>query len=88
MNMVNTIFIYFLFYAMPFWHSNTYIRFSKIMKLKQFYVVTIPLKCLNYHCTLVLFYSPTFSSAHTEQSVALAHTWDIIKPTFIYLQNI
>ena len=88
MNMVNTIFIYFLFMLCHSWHSNTYIRFSRIVKIKRFYMVTIPLTCFNSHCTLVLFYSATYSSAHTEQSVALAHAMDIMKSTIIYLQNI
>ena len=81
MNMVNTIFMFFLCYAILI-----LIRFSRIVK--PFYLATIPLACFNSHRTLVLFYSPTYSSAHTEQSVALAHTQDIIKPTLILLQNI
>ena len=84
MNMVNTIFMLFLCYAIL--GILILIRFSRIVK--PFYLATIPLACFNSHRTFVLFYSPTYSSAHTEQSVALAHTQDIIKPTLILLQNI
>ena len=84
MNMVNTIFMLFLCYAIL--GILILIRFSRIVK--PFYMAIIPLACCNSHCTLVLFYSSTYSSAHTKQSVALAHTQDIFKPTFIFLQNI
>ena len=57
MNMVKTIFIYFLllFMLCHHWHSHTDIRFNRIVKFKPSYTVMLPLTCFHLCCTLAVF---------------------------------
>ena len=69
MNKVNTILMHFLFMLCHSRPSHTDIGLSRVVKLKHFYMLTIPLTCFNYHCTFGLFYSPT----HTEHNIEFTH---------------